>query len=162
MSVHHFLNLEHIFSEVKKTLKRGGVFFLNEFIGPSQFQWTDRQLEIVNGLLHTLPKKYKIMNNNTLKVEVQRPSISQMNAVDPSEAIRSGEIVDILSSFFRIIKKSDYGGTILHLLLEGIAFNFDINNKEDIRLLNLLFDVEDCLLELGDITNDFSVIIAQV
>jgi hypothetical protein len=85
-----------------------------------------------------------------------------MNSVDPSEAIRSGEIVDILSSYFKIIKRRDYGGTILHLLLEGIAFNFDINNKEDIRFLNLLFEVEDCLLELDDITSDFSVIIAQV
>ncbi len=161
MSVHHFLNLEHIFIEVKKSLKDGGIFFLNEFIGPTRFQWTDRQLEIVNGLLRVLPENYRKMQNNKLKTDVKRPSIEQINAIDPSEAIRSDEIIDILSLYFEIVERRDYGGTILHLLLEDIAFNFNNTSKKDMELLNLLFGVEDYLLELGDITSDFSVIIAR-
>ena len=59
MSVHHFTRLEHVFAEVRKALKSGGHFLLNEFVGPTKFQWTDRQLEIINGLLAVLPPRYR-------------------------------------------------------------------------------------------------------
>jgi hypothetical protein len=85
-----------------------------------------------------------------------------MDAIDPSEAVRSGEILNALSLFFNIAEKKDYGGTILHLLLEGIAFNFNgAPAGSGMRLLQTLFDVEGQLLQLGDITSDFSVIIAE-
>src|SRR5438034_7420936 len=38
-SVHHIHNLEHLFQQVQQALKPGGYFFLDEFIGPSRFQW---------------------------------------------------------------------------------------------------------------------------
>lgn len=161
MSIHHLSNLEHIFREVKRSLKKDGVLFLNEFIGPTKFQWTDRQIEIINGLLQVLPPRYRMTKQNRLKPPVARPTIAEMDAVDPSEAVRSAEILNILSSCFTIREKRDYGGTLLHLLLEGIVFNFDPDNATDARVFKMIVDTEDRLLEVGDITSDFSVIIAQ-
>lgn len=161
MSVHHFERLEHIFAQVRRSLKPAGLFFLNEFIGPTQFQWTDRQISITNALLQFLPERYRRAGSGQLKSAVSRPTIAEMNAVDPSESIRSGEIVDVLSQNFSIVSRRDYGGTILHLLLEGIARNFDYGNSVDMRFLRALFDLEDLLLDSGEITSDFSVLIAE-
>lgn len=43
-SIHHVENLEHLFEQVQRAIKPGGYFFLDEFIGPSRFQWTDAQI----------------------------------------------------------------------------------------------------------------------
>src|SRR5262249_14687911 len=43
-SVHHTEDLEHLFTQVRLALKPGGYFFMDEFIGPDRFQWTDEQV----------------------------------------------------------------------------------------------------------------------
>lgn len=162
-AVHHFSNLEHIFLEVRKTLKTGGIFFLNEFIGPAKFQWTDKQLNIVNSLLRMLPDRYRLSKKDgvTIKDNYRRPTLAEMDSIDPSEAIRSDDILNVLAQRFEIIEKIDLGGTIMHLLLQDIAGNFDYNNPADMRLLNMLFEVEDVFMELGEINSDFAVVIAR-
>lgn len=162
-SIHHLSALEHVFSEVKKTLKPGGFFFLNEFVGPTKFQWTERQLAIVNALLQILPEKYRISLNDgkTVKKSFQRPTIAEMNRIDPSEAIRSSEIIPLLGEYFTFRHIFKLGGTILHLLLQDIAGNFDYTKNEDMDFLKSLFLLEDALIETGDIASDFTVIIVQ-
>lgn len=160
-SIHHLAKLEHIFAETKKALTLNGVFTLVEFVGPTKFQWTERQLDIVNSLLQILPQKYRFKKDGTIKTKIRRPTLFEMNFVDPSEAIRSGDILNILSKYFDLVIKKDLGGTILHLLLEDIAGNFDCNSPKDMRLLKMLFEVEDAFLETGEIPSDFTVVIAQ-
>lgn len=59
MSSHHFLNLEQLFSKIQDTLKSDGMFIINEFIGPSKIQWSDKQLGIINALLKIIPKDFR-------------------------------------------------------------------------------------------------------
>ena len=74
-SLHHFSPLESYIRKVSDTLKPSGYFIVNEFVGPARFQWTDRQLEIVNGVLATLPAKYrKHVVDGSIKRKVIKPS----------------------------------------------------------------------------------------
>lgn len=162
-SIHHLANLEHVFSEVKKTLKPGGFFVLHDFVGPTKFQWTDTQLNIINAALQMLPDKYCVSRKDgiTIKKKHWRPTVEEMDSVDPSEAIRSGDILTVLPLYFEILEKKDLGGTVLHLLLDGIAGNFDYNSQADMRLLKMLFEIEDTFMEIGEIQSDFALIIAK-
>ena len=161
-SVHHFKELEHVFSEVRKTLKPGGVFVLHEFIGPTRFQWSDRQLEIVNGIIGFLPGKYRTNRKEpgTFIRPAARPSIQEMISMDPSEAVRSGEIVKLLHDFFDIVEFRNLGGAVLQLLLEGITGNFDYDSPEDMRYMKLFFEIEDLMMEMGEVPSDFAIIFA--
>lgn len=162
-AVHHFEKLEHIFSEVNKALKPEGIFFLNEYIGPSRFQWTDRQLEVMNAVLRILPKKYKmdVTNPAVWKETCVRQPVEEVIAFDPTEAIRSAEIVSLMKRYFHVVEIKETGGAILHSLLTNIAGNFKIDDRSDMKLLRLLFDLEDVLMETGDLSSDFAVIIAM-
>jgi SAM-dependent methyltransferase len=163
MSAHHFLELEHVFDEVRKALKPSGLFILNEFVGPSQFQWTDQQLTIINDLLEILPAKYRTNLSwpGHVKTSTERPSIAAMNSIDPSEAIRSAEIIPLLPKYFHPLERVDYGGTILHMLLQDIAGNFDSEKEEDLAILKLLAYFEETLIENKVLPSDFSLIVAQ-
>jgi SAM-dependent methyltransferase len=161
-AMHHFQNLEHVTAEIKKSLKKDGLLIANEFIGPSQFQWTDKQLQIMNELLQLLPLRLRYdVRTNELKLPITRPTIEHMNTCDPSEAIRSAEIVPILENWFEIIEKVDFGGTILHLLLQGIVGNFDSSNEEDIAILKMLGYMEDVLIREKVLSSNFALLVLR-
>jgi SAM-dependent methyltransferase len=166
-SLHHFTPLEALLFKIRDALKSTGYLIASEFVGPTRFQWTDRQLEVINGLLAILPRAYrKRWSNNQVKTRVYRPSRLSMLLGDPSEAVESARIVPLLERHFEIVERQDYGGTILHMLFDDIAANFlgeDGQEKDETacKLIELCFAVEDTLLELGDIPSDFALLICK-
>lgn len=161
MSVHHIRDLEHLFSEVRRALKSGALFMMNEYVGPNQFQWTDRQLELADALLLRIPERYRVsLQSGHVKVRNARQPIDHMNAVDPTEAVRSADIVSLLRTHFDLVERVDYGGTLLNLVLEEIAGNF-AGTPEDLAVLEPLFEAERDCLRRGVLPSDFAVLVAR-
>ncbi len=162
MALHHFKDLENVYSEISKSLKEDGLFVFNEFVGPTQFQWTDKQVKVINDILKILPDRYRYQPLcKCYKDTFSRPSIKEMNSIDPTEAVRSKDIIPKLENHFSIIERKDYGGTILHTLLQDIICNFDENSQEDMAILQLIFYIEDVLLREGCIESDHSMVVCK-
>ena len=100
---------------------------------------------------------YPITQN--LKSELFK-SVSYMIVADPSEAVRSSEIVPLLEDYFSILEIKGYGGAILHELLYDIAGNFCEENTGSLDRLRKLFEIEDQLTASQTVNDDFAVIIA--
>lgn len=83
-----------------------------------------------------------------------------MIKADPTEAIRSADILPEMKKRFEIVEKIDFGGTLLHLVLDDIAGNF-IGTPEDIGFMQMFFDEEQRLLANGEISSDFILIVAR-
>jgi SAM-dependent methyltransferase len=160
-SIHHIENLERLFFEIRKALKPGGIFHLHEFVGPSRFQWSDAQLALVNDYLFSLPPPLRRWPTGTPKPLVQRPTIEAMIAADPTEAVRSSDILTLLPRYFRIVEQRPIGGALLHLALGDIAQNFNTDSTEDRLHLERLFALEDRMMAEGAIGSDFVVITAS-
>ena len=162
-SIHHIAELETLYEKVHQALKPNGYFYMDEFVGPSQFQWPDQQIEGINAMLTEIPERLRVSRSDgkNIRSSVVRPTIDEMNAVDPSEAIRSGEIIPLLSERFPDFILRGYGGNILHLLLEDIAGNFVETDTESIEWLERIFAYEDDWLLKEDVVDDFAVIVAQ-
>ena len=158
----NFKHIDRIFASIAKALKSGGYFIVNEYVGPSRFQWTDRQLAAINGTLALLPLSYRRRwSDGTIKSKVHRPSLLRMRFSDPSEAIESSAIRDALYKHFHVVEVSEYGGAILHMLLADIAMNFLSEDEKTRSLLSLCFQIEDTLMSIGDIRSDFIVAICR-
>jgi len=162
MAIHHIENLEYLFDQVHQSLKPGGLFVFNEYVGPDRFQWTPLQLIIVNLLLHLLPLRLRRnVKGGTVKKGVSRPDPEEMKRIDPSEAVRSSAIVPLVGKYFRIIERIDYGGTIINTLLQDIIGNFREDRPLDLCILRLLFELERLLLKSKVLPSDFTLIVAR-
>jgi SAM-dependent methyltransferase len=95
------------------------------------------------------------------KRQVNFPSSRDVIAADPSESIRSEEIVDVLQQYFEIVEKKDWGGNILQFLLSDIAGNFSGDDRQARVFLQMLVDIEDAFLQSGEFASDFSYIVAR-
>lgn len=90
--------------------------------------------------------------------ETALPTERSVIAIDPSEAVRSAEIMPVLESMFDVIEYRPLGGTILQFLLADIAGNFE--DEDGSKLLDMLFTIEDTLMTVGDLGSDFAYIVA--
>lgn len=158
MSLHHFERLEHVFDQVAASLKPGGVLMFNEFVGPTRFQWTDEQLDHMNRLLHALPARIR---NRTAMAEIRRPLVADVIAQDPSESIRSSDIMPLVRERFQIVEEKPYGGTLLHILLEQVLPVIDLNDEQDRALVRLVTLYERGLVETGRLPSDFVYVVAR-
>jgi ubiquinone/menaquinone biosynthesis C-methylase UbiE len=160
-ALHHFTPLREVLARIERVLKPNGLFIVNEFVGPTRFQWTERQLEVINAALTLLPKKFRrTIGGAESKARNTRPSILRMLMSDPSEAVESARIRPLLQELFDVVEVRDYGGTALSLILSAIAQNFG-DDDESVRALSMLFDAEDLLLASGELTSDFALIVCR-
>lgn len=209
-AVHHFERLEHVFAQVAQALKPGGLFILNEYVGPSRFQFPSAQRQAIQACLDLLPPAYRQLSAQVAQARLsdggrqavlpaglpQRlldkwrdgdllaavgrrlrllraaragaplekstanlPTARSVIAVDPSEAVRSDEIVPLLRQYFDIVETKPLGGTILQFLLADIAGNFQ-QDETGAQLLEMLFAIEDALIDAGHLDSDFAYIVA--
>ncbi len=158
MSLHHVKELDVFLARIAACLRPAGFFLINEYVGPRQFQFGERQLSIVNDILEVLPEKLRQdVTTGEIKRSYERKSVEYWNVADPSEAIRSDLIVPTLDRHFDVVERIDYGGTVLHLLLEHIIHNFDNGNDAHVAILRLLARFEDVLISRGVLRSDFTV-----
>ena len=130
-------------------------------MGPNRFQWSDIQLAEMTKWVQSLPDKYTITMDGAKKKYVGRATIQEMINFDPSEAVRSQDIEQVLKERFEIIESKNLGGTLTMMALAGIAQNFDPDNLEDCAHLNRLLDREKMLIADGVLTSDFKILIAR-
>lgn len=106
--------------------------------------------------------KSQLGNQVSEKKLINFPTARDVRAADPSEAIRSNEIVDVLQQDFEIIEKKDWGGNILQFLLADIAGNFVAEEHEHASAyLRMLINIEETFLQSGEFASDFTYIVAR-
>ncbi len=161
-SLHHFSPLDSVMSKIHSFLKDDGFFIINEFVGPTRFQWTKRQMEAANAILSLLPSKYRTRwGGNLIKSKVYRPSILSMVLWDPSEAVESSDILPLLQHMFDVLEIKSYGGTILNVLFQDIAHNFLSEDEETLDLIKLCIVLETKLLKFKEVESDFVVAVCK-
>jgi len=161
MALHHFEQLEHIFTQIHEALEPGGVFVYNEYVGPSRFQWTDLQLTLINRFRACLPPALRMTREGKPAPLITRPDLDRFIQTEPFEAIRSEEILPLTRKHFNIIDQRDYGGTLLHMLFHGIMGNFDEENEDHVALIRILCTMERAMMETGILPSDFTVVAAR-
>jgi len=120
---------------------------------------------IINRIKSFIIRDFIYTDKNKLgldyKISIDFPSKEEIIDCDPTEAIRSEEILPIIKEKFHIEEIKFIGGSILQLLLYRIAFNFESNNFLGDRVLDLLFDIEDRMVEKEILTSDYVFLLAK-
>jgi SAM-dependent methyltransferase len=160
-SFHHFLELEHVMEQVERALTPRGLFILEEFTGPTQFQWTDLQMGLTAALLRFLPENLRRFRWDALKHAEGRPTVAEVVAVSPFESIRSAEIVPLFERHFDVVLVRALGGTLQHLLYNGIVHNFWPETEESVRALRGILAVEDQMIDAGLLPSDFMLLVGR-
>ncbi|HUP59542.1 MAG TPA: class I SAM-dependent methyltransferase [Thermoanaerobaculia bacterium] len=114
-SLHHVGKLEKLLPAVMHALKPDGYLYLDEFVGPSRHYWNDERFASQRALYHEL------VPPEARKVELlPTPVVYE----DPSEAIRSGEILEQIRIGFDVEAQVGYGGNILSVIFPAVEWEY--------------------------------------
>lgn len=102
-AMHHVAKLEKLYRAILRAVKPGGLLYLDEYIGPSRDGWTDANFALQRSIYDALPAPARTIDLLPMPIQTH----------DPSEAIRSGEIVRELLVGFDVLARRDYGGNVL-------------------------------------------------
>ena len=158
MALHHFSRLEHVYEQVAAALRPGGCFLVNEYVGPDRFQWTERQLQLANQWLDKLPKD---LRRCVPQPSIRRPTVEEMKADDPTESVRSSEVLPLLRERFEVVDERPYGGTVLQLLLAATLPAFDLGDSSHQEILRRWCEEEGRLVDSGELPSDFYYVVAR-
>ncbi len=160
-SLHHVEALEHVCAEVAGALKPGGVVVAHEYAGASRFDFSARQKALIEAAFQLIPERLRRRFDGRPDHAPFIPDPSKVREADPSEAVRSAEIPAVLERYFDIVLRREAGGALLHFLLAGIAGNFRSGEKAEMAVLRMLFEIEDSLMEAGDLGSDFVLMVGR-
>lgn len=160
-ALHHIAPLAPFLRKIHSWLRPGGLLVVNEFVGPSRFQWTDRQIELANRMLDGMPARFRIRPDGTPRPPVYRPGTLAMLMYDPSEAVDSASILPLVREHFDIAEEKMCGGALLHLVFKDIAHHFLHPDDAALAILTTCLATEMEEMNAGRITSDFAFIVAR-
>lgn len=148
-SLHHFHQLENILQQkVPEWLTADGLLVLFEFVGATRFQWPTAQLQAANNVLQSIPEKYRTkIRSGTAKKRIYRPGTWRMRINDPSESIRSADIMPLVHQWYDTVEEKQVAGSLLQLVFQDIAHHFVDPDEEAQQWLHYAFEQEDTYTE---------------
>jgi SAM-dependent methyltransferase len=160
--LHHITDLEGIAARIYAALEPGGKFLFNEYVGPNRFQYSSERMDLVNRYFRLIPDALRFDHASKRRLwRRERLSAETVARKDPTEAVRSEDVLPVVRSTFRIEKEYPHGGGLLNPLLFGIVPNFKNDSAEHLRLLNVLCAAEERLSATGALDPDFFVFVGS-
>ena len=159
-AAHHCRALERLYAHLTEIMVPHGLLLIDEYVGPDRFQWPTTIERQANLWLDLLPDRLVRTQAGRLRRHFRAPSMAEVIAVDPTEAVRSSQVLPLLPGWFDVLEQRGYCGALLHLVLAEIAWNF-AGDAEAERYLALLIAAEERLYRQHRLEDYFAVAIAR-
>lgn len=152
--LHRRRDLGALLDRVREWMAPGALLYVDEFVGPDRFQWTDRQIELINRLLARLPAEYRVdlnRDDGSTKDIIGRPDPERFAAEHPDEAVAGSTTVGLLDERFERVAFRPYGGAIFHQLFARIMGNF----ADRPEIVGLVMELDAILTDTGVVESDY-------
>jgi len=145
--LHSVLELERLAEQIWRSLKPGGCLWIHDYIGESQFQFSDLRLDIANRILAVLPERYRRdrVHDRILRA-IARPKPGAL--ASPFEAVRSADIVPVFSRWFDIEYRHEESAFMGRICPRGMRANYT-ETEDGPVIFELLMLIEGLLVEHG-------------
>lgn len=151
-SLHHMLDTKKAVKWSFDILSPGGVFYMDDFVGPTRFQWSDQALKLGTRIRKILPKDFlrdPYRKGRYLPRKLTRPNARRLEDSDPSEAADSSSIIQSVKEYFPNASIKLTGGLIYHATLNDILHNISESDEKDKAILELLLIIDELSLNSG-------------
>ena len=127
-SLHHVLELEHLFDSIRQGLAPGGLFLTSDMIGRNGHQRWPEALELVNDFWQELPESYRY---NQLLKRRESSYINYDCSTSGFEGIRAQDILPLLLERFNFELFIPYGNVVFVFVDRPFGHNFDASGEWD-------------------------------
>lgn len=146
-SLHHFIALEHILTQIKGGLSTGGEFLvIGEVIGRNGLMLYPETEQVAQAVFSALPARLRF-NHYTKLIDDTVPNIDHSREM--LEAIRSEEILPLLLQSFTPVQYVTFDAFVSLLLDWRYGPNYDMSQEMDRTVVSLITELDIQLVANG-------------
>jgi 2-polyprenyl-3-methyl-5-hydroxy-6-metoxy-1,4-benzoquinol methylase len=145
-TLHHLLNLEHIFDAIHEALEEEGLFLTTDMIGRNGHMRWPEALEIIQGIWKFMPDRYK--TNHQLK-RIEKEYDNWDCSKGGFEGIRAQDILPLLVEKFSFRAFLGFGNLTDIFIERGFGHNLSIDDPHDTGFIDFLDQLNTLLIDLG-------------
>jgi SAM-dependent methyltransferase len=147
-SLHHLVELERLFGDVRDALGESGVFLVNDMIGRNgHLRWPEA-LAVVERLWRRLPDRYKY-NHQLRRLELEFDDWDC--STEGHEGIRAQDVLPLVIETFHFDGFIAFGNLIDVFVDRSFGHNFRPGDPEDVAWIDEIACLDDELLDAGEI-----------
>jgi SAM-dependent methyltransferase len=147
-SLHHVVELEHLFDTIKSHLAADGIFITSDMIGRNGHMRWPEALAVVNRFWAELDDRYKY---NHFWKRIDHEFINHDCSEGCFEGIRAQDILPLLLERFHFETFIGFANVIDPFIDRAYGHNFDINNPDDLAFIDRVHAEDQRLLLEGEI-----------
>ncbi len=145
-SLHHMVELEHIFTEMARAASDDMIFLINDMIGRNGHKMWDNTKIVVDELWKYADQKYKLnAYNKRYDAEIMNIDCS----TEGFEGIRAEDILPLLDEIFDIDVYLPFGTVVNRFVDRAYGHNFNPENKDDLAFINKMISIDEKYLSEG-------------
>ena len=148
--LHRIENLEIFLQDIDNSLKNKGIIIALEYIGPANFQWSQKDSEIAEMILKGLDMPIST-----------DPPVDSIILSDKTNSVNSTNVIPLMKRSFDIVAIRYFGGPLYDLLLNKIIHTLDMKDGKNIEIIKLIVQMEHVLIKEGILENNYAMIIAR-
>lgn len=147
--LHHVLELEHLYDELRRGLAADGVLVVHDMIGRNGHRRWPEALEVVERIWATLPPD---LRRNAITGEVDEHYDDIDCAVEGFEGIRSQDVLPLLLERFHPGLFLAAGNAVDPFIDRVYGHNFDLGIERHRTLIDHIGTLDETLIDLGVLT----------
>ena len=160
-ALHHIFDLESMSRALRDRIMKPKdvILVLEEYVGPVRWQFSDHHLNLMADFFHNVESKFphyteKIRQNPLWDgTKFVPPNAESVEQDDPSETIRSNEIVSVLSDHLSLIEDVPLGGNFFQWIFHNV-YN-SLTDEEGTIIVKMMLEAEMKTIQNGDLTSDY-------
>jgi SAM-dependent methyltransferase len=150
-ALHHVIQLEHLFEQIRRTLRPGGELIVVDVITPNGYRMRPATRAIVNTLWPAIPPRFRI--NHTayseprLDLDVWEADTSAMSM----ECIRSQDILPLLQVNFETRHFVPYYSISRRFFDTMYGPNYELTNRLDRTIFEFIWELDQHYIGTGEL-----------
>jgi SAM-dependent methyltransferase len=155
-SLHHIEDLDGVLGHLAALLGDDGVLFAREYVGPARFAFPDDHLRHARSLYGVLDPALR-----SVHPELPVPDPVEVAAVDPTEAVRSDEILAALDRWFGHVEVCPVGGGLAFPLWFGLDHDALFETAQGDAAVRWVLEHDARLTDTGELPPYFVFVAAR-
>lgn len=145
-SLHHVVDLEHLFAQVRAALGADGVFVVNDMIGRNGHMRWPEALDLVQRIWAVMPDRYRYNQ----QLGRHEPEYENWDcSTEGFEGIRAQDILPLLNQTFHAETFLAFANVVDLFVDRGFGHNFDPDRADDRAFIDAVAHLDEAALELG-------------
>lgn len=148
-SLHHIVNLEHVFGCIQRGLEDDGSFVCYDMIGRNGHMRWPEVLLLIEGIWSRIPTSIKYNHQFQRVIE---PFLNWDCSGEGFEGIRAQDILPLLVERFHFERFCAWGGLLDQFIDRGYGHNLNPSDPQHIQFIDDLWAADRALVRLGATT----------